>query len=150
MIAICENCDNQYKISPSLYNRSKHHFCSRKCSFDFSRDRRIAQIKEIGKSTRFSPGDKKHKNHRVLSGPDHYAWKGENVGYRGLHAWIRRVAGDPGPCVDCGSIVNCQWSNTDGKYRRVASDYVSRCASCHKFHDLNLATIQDAQDSLPQ
>jgi len=150
MIAICENCQKKYTTVQSWYNRSKHHFCSKGCSAIFSKEDRSIQLTEAGKNTRFKKGRKKHPNHRVNSGSNHYAWKGDAVGYRGLHYWLRRVIGIPGPCIDCGSIKNCQWSNTDGKYRRSIVDYVSRCPSCHKIHDINLASTQDAADNLPQ
>lgn len=70
---------------------------------------------------------------------DHHLWKGEKVGYRGLHYWLRRTKGLPKKCVKCGSEKGrIQWANKDGKYRRVESDYVAMCPSCHKIHDLKL------------
>lgn len=68
-----------------------------------------------------------------------YAWKGEQVSYRGLHQWIRRKKGHPGICTKCGKQSDrpriIQWANIDGRYRRVLEDYVGMCCSCHKLHD---------------
>ncbi len=73
------------------------------------------------------------------TGANHSSWKGEAVGYRGLHYWIRRKNGHPIVCVQCGVRGRgIQWANTDGLYRRDPADYVGMCPSCHKKHDLRL------------
>lgn len=77
-----------------------------------------------------------------LSGENNYAWKGENVSYRGLHQWVRRKIGIPKKCKHCGknrtTPCSIQWANIDGKYRRCVEDFIALCVSCHKIHDLKL------------
>mgnify|MGYP006360080023 CR=1 FL=1 len=70
----------------------------------------------------------------------HHMWKGDNVGYRGLHYWIQRKLGKPTKCTQCGknktTPKSIQWANVDGEYRRNVDDYIALCASCHKIKDL--------------
>lgn len=78
---------------------------------------------------------------KMPRGKGHPLWKGEKVGYRGLHYWLHREKGVPKKCIDCKATSDqrkIQWSNVDGKYHRHIDDYVGRCASCHKIHDLKL------------
>jgi len=69
-------------------------------------------------------------------------WKGNDVGYFGVHVWMVKTYGNPERCEDCGvkgkkigRRWNIDWSNIDHKYRRVREDYVGRCHSCHKVYD---------------
>lgn len=62
-------------------------------------------------------------------------WKGDDVAYKTLHAWVRRHKGDPEICVDCGSFENLEWSNTNGEYARRLSDFAGRCVPCHRQFD---------------
>ena len=53
------------------------------------------------------------------------AWKGSNVGYSALHAWIRRHLGKPKKCFNCGENSKdkrYEWANISGDYRRDKKD----------------------------
>jgi hypothetical protein len=76
-------------------------------------------------------------------GKSHYSWKGEKVGYRGLHYWLRRIKDVPPDCQWCNNPKS-QWANIDNEYRRNPDDYVALCASCHKLYDLSMKSIRDA------
>jgi hypothetical protein len=71
------------------------------------------------------------------TGENHFAWKGEKVGYHALHVWIARELGKPSKCQHCGTTAakRFEWANVDHKYRRVISDYIRLCTSCHRKHD---------------
>ena len=75
-----------------------------------------------------------------MIGERHHAWKGNNVGYTGLHAWTKAKLGKPSICEHCGNNgLNGQkihWANKDHKYRRNLDDWLRLCASCHKIYDL--------------
>ena len=63
-------------------------------------------------------------------------WKGDDVGYQGVHAWVRRKKGRPKICEHCGKTTGkIEWANKDHKYRRNLADYFSLCVSCHKKYD---------------
>jgi len=66
------------------------------------------------------------------------AWKGDNVGYSGLHAWVRKHKGKPQECVYCGKeswISKLEWANIDHKYKRDLDDFIPLCTECHRNYD---------------
>ena len=72
------------------------------------------------------------------------SWKGDNVGYRGIHHWIRKQLGKANYCQDCklnkvpeDKKRYFQWSNISGKYLRDLKDWVQRCIPCHMVYDKN-------------
>jgi NUMOD3 motif len=72
----------------------------------------------------------------------HPGWKGDRVGYRGVHKWIERKLGKPPRCSNCGKSAldghKIHWANINRKYRRVLADWKRLCALCHKRHDNKL------------
>lgn len=68
-------------------------------------------------------------------------WMGDEVGYVGIHDWVRRWKGTPMTCESCGKTglksQQIHWANIDHKYRRVLDDYIRLCSSCHKKFDSN-------------
>ena len=62
-------------------------------------------------------------------------WKGDLVGYFGLHTWVSRRLGRAEQCKNCGHRGNCVWANKSRLYIRSIVDWVSLCQSCHKEFD---------------
>ncbi len=60
---------------------------------------------------------------------------GDDVGYQGLHSWVRRRLGKAEQCVTCNSRKNVQWANISWEYLRDVSDWKSLCQSCHSKYD---------------
>jgi hypothetical protein len=71
-------------------------------------------------------------------------WKGNDVGYYGLHDWIKRKKGTPQKCDKCGDISNrkYEWANKTGKYKRVLSDWMRVCTPCHRRYDYKNGIIK--------
>lgn len=81
------------------------------------------------------------------------AWKGEKVGYRALHIWIRRNFGKPFKCENPDCIYprmgdkkrwmlqpkRFDWANKSKEYSRNKEDWFMLCVSCHKKYDLKYA-----------
>lgn len=138
----CTECGQPLYKSPSKVN--PRNYCNMSC-YAKTRDRELVKF-----GFKFPKGRPEMPNRlkamKKLSGVNHYAWKGEEVGYRGLHQWLWRKLGKPIKCQHCSKVDNrpkyIQWANVDGKYHRVLKDYISLCTSCHKIYDLNIATIQ--------
>jgi hypothetical protein len=136
----CEKCGAAVKRSPCKVQ--PRNFCSRECYAEV----RNAELERRGEATRLdstsNANPKRLEAVKKLTGASHYAWKGQTVGYRGLHYWLRRKKGVPTSCELCGlartTPKSVQWANVDGKYRREVADFVAMCASCHKNHDLAL------------
>ena len=60
-------------------------------------------------------------------------WKGDKVGYSGIHKWLVRNFGKAHTCVICGGerSKHFEWVNYSGKYKRDKMDWVQLCVSCH-------------------
>lgn len=70
-------------------------------------------------------------------GEDATNWKGDNVGYHGLHAWLYRDFGKANKCSKCGTVTakKYEWANISGKYSRDINDFIQLCTSCHRKMD---------------
>lgn len=66
-------------------------------------------------------------------------WKGEDVGYSGLHSWVRKELGVPEICEHCkreglrGHSIH--WANKSGEYQRNLADWLRLCVPCHSRYD---------------
>lgn len=67
-------------------------------------------------------------------GAEHPSWKGDAVGYHGVHIWIRKTLGRPSCCERCGATEakRYEWTNKSRQYRRDLTDWERLCASCHR------------------
>ena len=67
-------------------------------------------------------------------------YKGENVGYWGLHRWLDKTLGRPLECQHCKTTKQSkryEWANISGEYKRDTSDFIRLCIKCHKAFDKN-------------
>jgi len=75
------------------------------------------------------------------SGEKSGAWKGDKVGYLGIHAWVRKVLGTPSTCKKCGKKnlfkQKINWANISKKYLRDKKDWIRLCVPCHAVFDGN-------------
>lgn len=66
-------------------------------------------------------------------------WKGDDVGYSGLHTWVQRTLGKPDTCEHCKTSGlkgrEIHWANKSGNYKRDKEDWLRLCASCHLTYD---------------
>lgn len=72
-------------------------------------------------------------------------WKGDKVGYGGVHTWIRNHFGK----ADCCENLNCEqkskffeWANISGRYLRKREDFMKLCRSCHRRFDMGMKIIK--------
>ena len=74
---------------------------------------------------------------RMPKGELSATWKGDEVGYHALHAWVKREFGPPTTCGRCTNprSKRFEWANLSGNYTRERSDWESMCASCHRRYD---------------
>lgn len=65
------------------------------------------------------------------------SWKGDKVGYYGLHKWVENQLGKPKRCESCKTIKakKYEWANISKSYKRELSDWVRLCVSCHHYFD---------------
>lgn len=135
----CIICNKTFFTYPCRIKIGIGKYCSRKC-YSIIRNK---ELSKNGINNRFHKGHipfTKYHPEIMATGTKHHFWKGENVGYRGLHYWLRRIKGIPIKCSKCGfrrtTPKSIHWANIDGKYRRNPDDYIAFCKSCHKIYDL--------------
>lgn len=72
------------------------------------------------------------------------SWRGDGIGYAGIHARLRARYGSPKRCSRCGTTdkrKTYDWANLDGNYARLAS-FVRLCRSCHWKQDKKILNIR--------
>lgn len=140
---ICLTCKKPFETYPCRVRIGIGKYCSRDCYAPT----RSVELAKRGENSRFQPGHKSdplavERSRIANTGAGNKKWKGQFVGYRGLHYWVVRHLGKPTKCSQCGAEKtgpkSIQWANVDGKYRRDLTQFVQLCSSCHKKHDIAL------------
>jgi len=105
----CE-CGVNFMSSKNKTSDGRGKYCSKKCMYKY----------------RILPTN----NH-------HHTWKGDDVSYSALHAWVRRKLGKPSLCDECKTRDSKQfeWANISGEYKRNLSDWKRLCSKCHRNFD---------------
>lgn len=103
---------------------------------------------------RFSQYAKEHGFGKWMSkkvGKDSNVWKGDNVGYAGIHRWLSRDFGKPNRCENklcvyprkngLGKIMlkphHYEWAKLKNfPYARRREYFIQLCVSCHRGYDL--------------
>ena len=66
---------------------------------------------------------------------NHSQWKGDKVGYEGLHQWVKRRKPKPSVCEICKQNKPYDLANISGEYKRDINDFQWLCRSCHMKSD---------------
>lgn len=74
-------------------------------------------------------------------GENNGKWKGDDVGYKSLHAWVRRHLQEPELCEICHKIPPYDLANTTGIYNRQFINWKYLCRSCHMISDGRLKNL---------
>jgi len=75
------------------------------------------------------------KKEHFNTGEKNGMWKGNAVGYQGVHGWVRKRIKKPKWCVRCKKRPAMDLSNISGKYKRELSDWEYLCRKCHMDED---------------
>ena len=138
----CAKCGNEFSKTPvtslKVWNSTKR-FCSLSCS----NGSRIAWNR--GLPMTWTPARMKGKTPWNKGVPSPFVeelspiWKGDKVGYFGMHKLVANWKGTPKCCEKCGRKDlpknNYHWATVDHKYRRVLDDYIRLCVKCHSEFD---------------
>lgn len=120
----------------------------------FGRRHTMASRKKMSETRKGSiPWNKGLKGYRAgipkpwkrVSDEKNPSWKGDSVGYRGLHLWVTKHLGKPNKCSHCGILGEghkMHWANKSGDYLRELSDWIRLCVKCHGKHDKMLRKIK--------
>lgn len=70
-------------------------------------------------------------------------WKGDEVGYWGVHHWVTKMLGQPSYCAycQCNDKKYYHWANISHAYKRDLSDWVRLCVKCHSHYDRGFITL---------
>jgi hypothetical protein len=83
----------------------------------------------------------KHKMSISKLGELNPIWKGDNVGYEGVHGWIRQRKIKPKLCQKCNEKTPYDLANISGKYKRDINDFEWLCRRCHMLSDNRLTNL---------
>lgn len=76
---------------------------------------------------------------------NNHGWKGDDIGYPGVHTWLRDNFKKGGICKECGRTGlrghKIHWANISKTHKRDIKDWVELCVSCHKKYDLGLIEL---------
>lgn len=72
------------------------------------------------------------EHHKLENNPN---WKGNEVGYTGLHNWIRDNKPKPNFCEHCNEYPPYDLANISGEYKRDIKDFEWLCRKCHMLSD---------------
>ena len=88
----------------------------------------------------------------IKYGKEHWAWKGNDVGYFALHSWINRQFGKAIRCDNrerralnfpCRGISNnFEWCSKSREYKRKKNDWIALCRSCHRLYDMTKEKLE--------
>ena len=125
----CLVCSRIIKnIRPCLSERKK--FCSFECRYKFQEGKRLSPQTEFKKG--IIPHNKGKEN-PAMRGSFNPKWMGDNVGYLGVHEYLKRHFPHKGVCEECGkNAKRIELANITGKYIRNISHYRYLCVSCHR------------------
>lgn len=113
---------------------------SRRKGFRFGKGNKINLGRKKSKETLLKMSKSmKGKN----KGEKHGLWKGSNVSYKGLHAWVKRNKPKLKLCEICHKEKKLELSNISGKYKRDINDYKWLCRKCHMNSDGRLQSFKE-------
>lgn len=72
-------------------------------------------------------------------------WKGDEVNFKPLHAWIKSHKPKPEFCEDCKKVSPYDLANISGKYKRDINDFEWLCRKCHMIKDGRLEKFYTAR-----
>jgi len=116
---ICPICKKRFDNKGVYYGKrwSETKYCSHQC---------------------FGKVVSKLQTERYKDETKHPRWKGDDVGYWGVHDWITKHYGQPTKCEVCGlddPKRKYHWANLDYKYKRNIKSWKRMCVSCHRKYD---------------
>lgn len=156
---VCGKCKKEF-------NRRQrgNKYCSRSCYWVSKKGKKHKHGWKISNALSGKPKTKKHvdnvanslrgKPRKDIENNKHFMWKGNLVGYRALHDWIKRNKEKKNFCEECGCknrkiiqkngvvISYLHLSNISGKYNREVTDWRYLCPKCHSKHDKGRGSIK--------
>jgi len=102
--------------------------------FTEERKRNIS-LGQIGKIISEAAKKKMAEAKRGKTGAITNRWKGEDVGIKALHHWVRKYLQQPELCEFCNRNKSIDLANMTGVYNREFHNWKYLCKSCHIDYD---------------
>jgi ribosome-binding protein aMBF1 (putative translation factor) len=143
---LCKSCMQKGKRSPNfgrhLSQDEKNYLSKWHKGKSLSKETK-EKISLSRKGIIFSEEHKKNisEANKGKIGEKSYAWKGDNVGYVGLHNWISKNKPKTKECEICGKEkdkngkTKLELANISGEYKRDINDFEWAHRSCHQNKD---------------
>lgn len=154
----CTNCERLFYLPQWRKLRSKANYCSHEChSKSLVIERAVVSCRQCGRSFLIRPKElrrglgrncsQKCQTQAMIAASrkittnevTHPSWKGDKVGYFGVHDWITKHFGQPIGCEICGlsdsNPRRYNWANLSHTYKRDRNDFKRMCISCHRKYD---------------
>lgn len=145
---ICPICGHSFQKRNSDANKGFSIFCSKVCFDNYQRrHQKFIACKICGKiflkrGKRYDPDasccslicEKQYRRQNKLASKNPM-WKDENVGYSGIHLWVRCRKPRPDMCERCGKNLPYDLANISQHYHRELSDWKWLCRKCHMIED---------------
>ncbi len=127
--------------NPKAYTWDKNNYNSRKGLTKKNDESVMRQSVNISKAMKqqYLDGTRvPSKENPKIRGENHPNWKGDGVGYAGVHDWIRKEYGTPSLCEYCDTEESkrFEWANITGNYNRERHNWKRLCVKCHRRLDL--------------
>lgn len=104
--------------------------------------KRMSEIR-LGKKLSEETCRRMSESHVAKYGKENPCWKGEHVGYSGLHGWVRKYKHKPELCAMCGRKPPYDVANISGLYKRDLDDFKWICRGCHAKSDCRIKNFKD-------
>lgn len=75
------------------------------------------------------------KNRRSYFNEANPMWKGDDVGNKALHMWIRSKKDSAKECENCKEVKPLDLANISQQYKRDVNDFRWLCKKCHANYD---------------
>lgn len=126
---------DKHGVMPIPWNKGKKNTFQHSEEFKEKMSKRVKKLWEEG-------------IYKIRTGEISAHWKGDEVGYRGLHHWIVKELGKADHCEFCGldkipkrKIRYFHWANKSHDYKRDLSDWIQLCYICHKKYDKKITHL---------
>jgi hypothetical protein len=135
IIINCKYCGKERYVQPSLLKQNRGSYCSVSCA---RKDHKPIWLIESRKTDKYKKAARAAKLKLYADETKHPRWKGDKVGYYGVHDWITKHYGQPKKCQECGlddENRKYHWANISLNYIRDIKDWKRLCVSCHRKYD---------------
>ena len=125
------------KLSESHKGKHPSEATRKKMSESHSGEKHPLFGKHLTKELRKKMSEKKKgKPNPLAQNEKHPQWKGDDVGYFGLHKWVKRHKPKVERCEECNKKKPLEIANISGEYKRDINDFQWLCHKCHLRKDL--------------